>query len=1075
MSSTDSPRQLAPTGFFGWRTPMLPVDAWIAWNEGLALPAALRRGDATALATALDHDRELLRQRLRDWAARPLVREAIFLASPGFEARLSRWLAESPSSSEGDGLAVALSRYLARMSTRSTPFGLFATHSLGRMGERTRLILTDERRCRRRTSLDMEYLAGLASAIEADPVMRQSLRYRPNNTLYPAGEQFRYVEWKADGRTRHYHLVAVDASSALDTVLAAARDGATIDELAGLLVGPGVTKAQAAGFVGALADSRILISDLEPMLTGAEVIDDWLDKAGRGGGLGEIVGLLGRVRDALRELDRGETEATPDRYRAIGERLKALPPRPDEGHLFQVDAVRRTSQATLGRAVVADLVKAIRLLHRITDARQGRLAEFAKAFEQRYEEREVGLMEALDEELGVGFGTRRSLASEAEPLIRDLDFPATDAALGQNWTARDGYLLRRCQECWRSGDTVLELIETDLMNLEPATRRPLPDALAVLCSVIGDQQDIDGGTYQVFVDSIAGPSGAQLLGRFCHADEELMAAVVGHLRQEEALRPEAVFAEIVCQPEDRVGNVLSRPLLRGHEIPYLGRSGAPAERQIPVGDLRVALRDGRIVLRSARLGREVIPRLSNAHNIAHPKNPGVYRFLAALQGQGVVSSLAWNWGPLEDAGFLPRVTFGRIVLARARWRVTGDEFESFAGLDGPQRYRRFHEWRMRRLLPRHVVLADDDNELLLDLDNVYCADSLLGRSGRSLVLLEWLQSSCRLAARGSDGLYCHELVVPFLCRTVPAQAPPPQDAGASRAIERRQRSFPPGSEWLYVKLYCGEASSDLILRRLVLPLSRQALAEGIACRWFYVRYADPDHHLRWRLQGDPPGLAGLLTRLSIDASPWMASNHLTRVELATYEREIERYGGVAGVQLAEELFYRDSVAAADIIARYHGDRGREARWRLAVLALDRLLADFSLDIGARVDLISRLRDRYARELKVDSLLRRQIGAKLRRERRGLLDLLVADPASGHVLHAGAVSLRTRSGAIAPLVGRLSTPGTLVGLSVEDALESYLHMTANRMLRSAPRAQEYVLYDLLAALYRNLAHVDGHAG
>ena len=59
--------------------------------------------------------------------------------------------------------------------------------------------------------------------------------------------------------------------------------------------------------------------------------------------------------------------------------------------------------------------------------------------------------------------------------------------------------------------------------------------------------------------------------------------VEGHLRAEEALQPDAVFAEVVHLPENgRTGNVILRPALRAYEIPYLGQSGVPAERQIPV-------------------------------------------------------------------------------------------------------------------------------------------------------------------------------------------------------------------------------------------------------------------------------------------------------------------------------------------------------------------------------------------------------------------------------------------------------------------------------------------------------------
>ena len=161
------------------------------------------------------------------------------------------------------------------------------------------------------------------------------------------------------------------------------------------------------------------------------------------------------------------------------------------------------------------------------------------------------------------------------------------------------------------------------------------------------------GDFRLFLAGVVGPSGARLLGRFCHADPDLAAGVAAHLPAEEALRPDAVFAEVVHLPEGRLGNILARPTYRGYEIPYLGRSAAPAGRQLPLSDLRVSVDGGRVVLRSARLGREVVPRLTSAHNFA--AGQGVYRFLCALQGQGVAGGLGWDWGPLAGSAFLPRV------------------------------------------------------------------------------------------------------------------------------------------------------------------------------------------------------------------------------------------------------------------------------------------------------------------------------------------------------------------------------------------------------------------------------------
>src|SRR5205807_7013034 len=105
-------------------------------------------------------------------------------------------------------------------------------------------------------------------------------------------------------------------------------------------------------------------------------------------------------------------------------------------------------------------------------------------------------------------------------------------------------------------------------------------------------------------------------GRFCHAGDQLCQLVRAHLAAEEAVHPDRVFAEVVHLPEGRVGNILSRPVLRSYEIPYLGRSGAPPSRQLSLSDLLVSVQGERIVLRSRRLGREVIPRLTTAPNHA---------------------------------------------------------------------------------------------------------------------------------------------------------------------------------------------------------------------------------------------------------------------------------------------------------------------------------------------------------------------------------------------------------------------------------------------------------------------------
>jgi thiopeptide-type bacteriocin biosynthesis protein len=607
---------------------------------------------------------------------------------------------------------------------------------------------------------------------------------------------------------------------------------------------------------------------------------------------------------------------------------------------------------------------------------------------------------------------------------------------------------------------------------------PLPDAFHVMVTLAAASQEaIDKGDFQLLFENAGGPSGARLLGRFCHADAGLAAQVEEHLRAEEAHRPDAIFAEIVHLPQGRIGNILARPVLREYEIPFLGRSGAPLERQIPLSDLRVSVEGSRIVLRSARLGKEVIPRLTSAHNFWHG-SLGVYRFLCILQSQGVLGGVSWSWGPLDSAPALPRVTCGRLVLARATWWMTPDEIKTLAKAKGAERYAQVQEWRRKRGLPRLIAQVDADNELLIDLDNVLSIETFIDviEERDQARIVEFFPGPDLLAASGPEGRFLNEILIPFTRRPAAAAtadaAPRPQPAAVAAPVAAKvQRSFPPGSEWLYAKLYTGTATADGLLREVLTPVARDAVATGEADGWFFIRYGDPEWHLRVRFHGDPSRLqSGVLPRLHAAFEPLLADGRIWRVQLDTYEREVERYGGPEGIGLAERLFQIDSETVLAILEMLEGDEGADLRWRLALRGIDMLVGDLRFDPETRLRVMRQMREGFAREFGGGKGLRVQLDQRFRQEWRSLTPLL--DPAGDAEsdLAPALELLRQRSERNAPIVeelraleaaGRLNQP-------LADLAPSLVHMHVNRIIRSAQRAHEMVLYDFLYLLYESKA-------
>lgn len=1019
-----------PSGFFVLRTPLLPFDQLEAWA---AEPAA-----------------DALRARLRAAMARPEIREALFLASPDLEARLDPWMAGGLRPEQAARVERSLLRYLVRMASRCTPFGLFAGCSLGAWAEPDRLELEDQRRARRHTRLDMGYLCALAAALDRPPRAGRERRYRPNSSLYQAAGQLRYLEGRPDGpRGRAYHLVAVARTPWLDAALLDARDGAPADALAASLAGAGAAPEAARAFIQELIRDQILVSDLAPAITGADPLHGLLARLGGAAATRPVVRRLETVQEALRAMDQAGPGQAPARYRELARGLPALPSEYPLSRLFQVDLFRPAG-ARLGRAVRTAVTEAAELLWRITPARDPMRA-FRTAFAARCGERWVDLAQALDEDLGIGFGAP---AADAAPLLEGLAWPRTapDPALDP----RSAFLLNRLMELGPGAEW--ELTPDDVRALEqPEPGRP-PDAFACTATLAAAQaSDLARGDFRLLMEGFSGPSGVRLLGRFCHGDPDLEAQVREHLRREEAFRPDALFAEIVHLPEDRLGNILARPRLRRLEIPFLGAGDAPGADQIAIGDLQVAVRGRRVVLRSRSRDREVLPRLSAAH--AYGRGLGLYRFLGALQDQDACGGFAW--GPLDGLPFLPRVRRGRHVLRRARWRVRQEELQACAEAGPGEAFRAFGHWRAGRGLPRWVQLTDGDHALLVDLEHPMWVDALLRLVARRsrFLLQEFFPGPGELVVRGPGGRFCHELVLPFL-RSAPAPAAIPVQAPASPA----PRSFPPGSEWLSLRLLAGPSGADHFLRQVLPPfLARGA---GGFDRWFFLRHGDPAPHLRLRFHGEAGALCrDLLPALHRLLVPLMEAGWLWKFEVDTYEPELERYGGVAGMAPAEELFWHDSRAVLDLVRAYPGDDGAPWRWRLGLAAVDLLLDDLGFDLEGKAGILHQARTALRQEFQPSLELERQLGAKfrpLRRELEALLAGTAQDPRAEPGLAILAARSRALRGCMATL--RAAEAGGALQRPCAELATSFTHLHLNRLLRASQRVQEFVIYDFLGRLH-----------
>ncbi|HEX4034781.1 MAG TPA: lantibiotic dehydratase [Solirubrobacteraceae bacterium] len=1025
----------AAADFFVLRTPLLALDAVLDLARGLSAAACCAKDDA-ALELALEADRGLLRERLARIAEDPDVRDGIVLTSPDLADALGRWRAE-PAARGSRSAERSLVRYVTRIATRSELFGMAGTYALGEFGDGAALTLAPRTSLRLDVRLDGGLARDVVRRAVDEAIEDPDLEVRSNRAAYRVAGRLR-VAARKKGSTAH-RLVQVRPTPSIEATLQAAREGVSVASLVAALEAAGTPAEDATALVRRLIASELLVPTAQVTVTGADPVEQALEALA-------TVPQAGRYRQALADAEEALAR-TPRVDRVTLERIVAtfegVGIEVNRRRVIRLDA-RRDGPLTLPPAVLAEMRRNIDLLPRIGERSDSGLASFREAFERRFATRRVPLLEAMDPDFGIrievgGAGVR----------------PGADGARRRTLLG----LLERGRSA--SGGAV-ELTDADVDSLSSERPATLPDAFALMTAIAAKDSDcVAAGRFQLIEPMIHGPSGARLFGRLCAGDGELADLVRAHLAREQALAPDSIIAELSVVPETEAGiNISYRPLLREWEIEYGGGSGAPEERRIDPSDLTLSIENGDVVLRSTTLDRVVIPRTTTAMNTLWVSLPAA-RLLLALAHQRTVGSVAWSWGELADAPALPRISRGRTIFALRRWNVTGAEFADVAADAGAAGFRRLQRWRSERGLPRLVSLEHPKSPLLVDFENALSVDSLLAATrGQPILSFAEVAVLDGSPVQGPDGRYAHQLVVPFTAAG--ERTPARRQSLAKRPVNESRRRFAPGSEWLYANLYGPKMAADRVLVEHVGPIARELAERRIADRWFFVRYADPAPHLRVRFRGRPQELlAQALPALSRSAASAVSDGLLYRISFDTYEREIERYGGLEGVELMERIAENDSNAVIEILARQTNAVDRR---HLAVASVAALYADAGFSLEQRHACSVGLRASWAQ---VNSgSLGALLGPGERAERADVEDAVAALERSDADPRIIALSGRSRRLATAFEQLRALADEGLLEVPLEEYMTSLAHMAVNRMLLRGGNHDEARVHDALARLYES---------
>jgi lantibiotic biosynthesis protein len=994
----------------------------------------------------------------------PLNQEALFLASPDLQSRLLEYYkGEIKDPAKVNALAYSLMKYFQRMTTRCTPFGLFASIGTGEISNKTDIIVDTKIANNRHTRIDMNYLCALSAKIAQIKAIQEEIKFYPNTSIYVIGEELRFVEYHYQQTRRIHQISSVDFSQYVQTLLETAKHGATIKTLIGSITSDEISEEEANDFILEMIDSQLFVSELEPSVCGDELLFQIIktlenlpaDKAFE---INEqpwtielLIEFLKKINTQLEEIDGSEfNEITV--YHTFAENLKVLGIETELSKLFQTDLVRKSVSCELDKTILTDIKETARFLNKISFKQgENKLDKFAKAFYERYEDAEIPLLFALDVETGVGY----------------LQAPEPQEQNTVPWNRVSEILLEKILTARTEKKHVITLTDEDFKDFKE-NWIDQPDTIAFMVELIQEE-----GLIKSVFSGVGGSGAGNLLGRFSHAGQEIDQMVKDIVEKEDALKPiDTIIAEIVHLPESRTGNILMRTTLREYEIPYLAKPSVSIDFQILPEDLLVSVRGNNVILRSKKLNKIIIPRLTNAHNFGYNSLP-MYNFLCDLQTQHLRGGIWFSWGALEAAyQFLPRVTYKKTIVSPAKWVLRKKDFEHLLrSQDNQSLIESIAEWKERWNMPQFIQLADSDNELLIDLNNILSVKTFLNtiKKRESLQLTEFLftQENCLISDSTGEN-YVNQFVFAYHRKERLTERDSLFQAPKTSSIQTTKRTFVMGEEWLYFKVYCGTKTADQFLKYGLKSTLDELKNKGLIDIWFFIRYADPKGHLRIRFRlTDTAHISEVTQILKENCSYFLDNKLIWKLQTDAYNRELERYGA-STIEIAEDLFHVNSEQILQLIELFdNGNEEREAeiRWFFGLKGIEMLLNSFNFDLKAKKELLENLSEGFGREFNMNIDLKKQLGDRFRKE-RSLISNCINNEELLDEEFKEAFSILHQFEDQSKLIAKAILETETLEVKLNDLLGSYIHMFMNRLFITNQRRTEMIQYHLLWHFYRS---------
>lgn len=856
---------------------------------------------------------------MKDIVGDSYFREALAVAS--FSLYESIPLLWSEDNKRRESTLRGLIRYLIRMTSRTTPFGLFSGVSIGNWSDESSIVINSDSHNQKKVKPDMEWIVSIIKTLESeDKILLKTvlsinstvIDYKsrikiPNLSIYNENKD---VEQKNENTS---HLLQHSTIRSTEAVLFI-RDVLTNEAITfeGLL-----EKMQEAyntvdidtlfNFIKELIRNEYVFTNLRtPLLISSplEYLIEWLEENA------PEATLLSILMDIDCDIKNYERENFGEGEEMVCKIIKKMKDVHNCKSPLQIDMSIAMLHNNLSSKVREDISKATEIIWMLSNKRNFQyINNYHVEFMDRYGiGNEVSVLELLEVDLGLG----APYSYENPPSI------LPESGFGE-MNKMHPLFYQLYEQCLRNQeieinlkDEEIEIFTKDYKEIEHEVTPP--NSVEMCFSISANNiESVNRGEYELVIGANQGSYGmGKIFGRFSHLLQDSYEPLAAEIQDiYTSFNDEAIFAEVTYLPKmARHANIVSNQSIFNYEIPIGTNASFSNDAVIPVSDIVVVADEKRLYLKSKKHNKEVIPFTSHMYS-SLAGTPNLYRFLCEMGINRLGPYPLFDLPELDKFSFVPRIRYKNVILNSATWKIGLNSIDFRLVKDIKEFDQAFQNWRISNLVPRFVYLTEQDARILFDLDNPLFLEDMY----KEFTKLDDYTCIFITEAYGNlDGSWINdnnknnynaEFVFPMYLKSAHLEAK------KFHLSDNKQLVHLPGQEWLYLKLYCSLDQSPQLIDEVCLLINKLIDIDYIEVG-YYVNYVDPRNHVRFRLKDKKNRLLSNIQMIMDWTSYLQDEGIIQNVIYDTYLPESHRYGGDQLIQYAESFFMVDSLTAGKL-------------------------------------------------------------------------------------------------------------------------------------------------------------------